>query len=179
MDLVGHQQVRQQRNVDVVAPCGVSQRPDVLGQARAAERESRPKVGGADVQLGVGEEDIHHGVRVQPQRRADGADLVGEPDFERVEAVVDVLGHLRDADGDPEARAGKALVESHHHFAAAWIRLADNGFGWIEEISNARTLAQELGIHANPEVDPRPLARRRSSRGISRSSQVPGTMVLR
>ena len=47
---------------------------------------------------------------------ADRTDLVGEPDLERVEAVVDVLGHLGDPDGDPEAWAGKAFVQSDAPF---------------------------------------------------------------
>ena len=84
---------------------GVGQRPHVLRQAGAAEGEAGPQVGRADVELGVGEEDLHHLVGVEPERRADRADLVGEGDLERVEAVVDVLGHLGDGDRHPEARA--------------------------------------------------------------------------
>ena len=80
-------------------------------------------------------------------------------DLERVEAVVDVLGHLGDPDRDPEVWAGKVFVQSKHHVAAAWICLADNGFGWIEKVAHAGPLAQELGVHAHPEVDPGALAR--------------------
>ena len=82
--------------------------------------------------------------------------------------------------GDPEARARQTLVEVHHLAAGTLVALADHGLGRIEEVLDAGALAQELGVHAHAEVDARLLAGGLfEDRGTSRSSHVPGSIVLR
>ena len=87
------------------------------------------------------------------------ADLVGERDLERVEAVVDVLGHLGDRDRDTEAGARQAVVQPDNDGAAARVALADHRLGRLEEVVHAGALAKELGVEADPEVDTHTLTR--------------------
>ena len=108
---VGRQDRLQQRKRDFGGPGGMEQRPEVLGQAGAAEREARPEVRLRHVELPVHQEDPHDLVDVGPERRARVTDLVGEAHLERVEGVGDVLGHLRRPDRRVDEGGLDALVE--------------------------------------------------------------------
>ncbi len=70
------------------------QRAQVLRQAVAAEGETRPQIGGGDVQLAVQAEDVHHAMRIHAEGLAQRADLVGEADLQRMPGIVGVLHHL-------------------------------------------------------------------------------------
>ena len=61
---VGGQHVGEDGHRDVGPLRRVDQAAQVLGQAGATEGEAGPQVGGADVQLAVGQEHVHHLVRV-------------------------------------------------------------------------------------------------------------------
>ena len=150
--LVGADHVLEDRHREVGAAGVVDDRAQVLGQARAAEREARPQVRARDVELRVGGEDLHHGVRVDAVGLADRAHLVGEADLERVEGVVGVLRHLGDRDRHAVDDAGKAVVERRHGVGRERVARADDGLRRIVEVAHRGALAQELRVHGDAEV---------------------------
>ena len=75
------------RQLDVAHLGEVSRRAQVLGQARAAEREAGLQVGRRDVELRVLADEVHHLERVDAERLAQPRRLVGERDLQRVEVV--------------------------------------------------------------------------------------------
>ena len=76
-----------------------------------------------------------------------------------MEAVVDVLGHLRDRDRNLKPRTAQSVVQLHYFGPAAVVALADYRLGRIQEVLYAATFPEEFGVHANAEVDPDSLAR--------------------
>src|SRR6478672_9016588 len=76
-----------------------------------------------------------------------------------MEAVVDVLGHLRDRDRNLKPRTAQPVVQLQYFGPAAVVALADYRLGRIQEVLYAATFPEEFGVHANAEVDPDSLAR--------------------
>ena len=93
-DSVRRQDAGEHRQLDVVRLGQVHGRAQVLGQARAAEREARLQVGRRDVELRVLADQVHHLEGVDAERLAQPRRLVGERDLQRVEVVAAVLHHL-------------------------------------------------------------------------------------
>ena len=129
------------------------QRSQVLRQACAAERESRLQIGGGDVQLVIAAEDVHDLMAVGADRLADAADLVGETHLQRVPRVVHVLDHLGGLEIGAHERTGEPVIEFRQHLAACAVQLTDHGLRRIQEVVHRGALAQELGVHAQPEID--------------------------
>ena len=168
------------RHVDVRTLGPVHERAQVLRQARAAEAEARRQVGLADVQLAVGLEDLHQLVRVDAELDAEGADLVGEADLERVERVVDVLRGLGDADRNAEDRSAKSPYISAIGSPLAASSSPDHGLLGAVEVGDAAALAQVLRVDGDAEVAARLAGpSSRSSAGMTVPSVVPGSTVLR
>ena len=67
--LVGRDRAREKRQLYAVHASEVQQFAEVLAEAGAAERESRPQVARGDIQLRVRAEDLHHLARLS---REDG-----------------------------------------------------------------------------------------------------------
>ena len=82
----------------------VDQAAQVLGQAGAAEGEAGPQVGRADVELAVGQEDLHHLVRVDPERPADAPTSLAKPILRAWNALSAYLVISATGIGDPEHR---------------------------------------------------------------------------
>ena len=91
---VARQDRVEHRQVQIQGAALVAQRPDVLRQAGAAEGEAGAQVDRGQVQLGVGAEDVHDPLAVEPLGLGQAADLVGEGHLEGVPGVVGVLDHL-------------------------------------------------------------------------------------
>ena len=119
------------------------------------EGEARPEVRGRDVELRVRSEDLHDLVAVETERLAHSTDLVRKAHLQCVEGVVDVLGHLCDADRHTIERPWQAVVEAGQHVAAPVAKLADHGLGRRKEVADGTAFSKELGIHADAEVDAR------------------------
>ena len=173
--LVRRQHALEQRHLDVGLPGRVDERTQILGQARAAEGEARLQVGGRDVQLRVADEDVHHVVGVETEGSGDDADLVREADLQRVEGVVGVLDHLRDAQRHAIDRRLDPLVERRDRVPARLVVLPDHGLGRVEEVGERAALAEELRVHREPEpvarFEPRLPGDRRADERLRRAGQ--------
>ncbi|OIQ65017.1 hypothetical protein GALL_534280 [mine drainage metagenome] len=118
----------------------------VLRQARPAERESRPQIGRGDVQHPVLAQQPQRLPRIDPVRRQDGTNLVGEGQLHRVEDVGNVLDALGHADrGDMHGRVDRGIDLPQDRRVVAR-RGADQGKRRGAEIAHRGPFAQEFRV---------------------------------
>ena len=124
----------------------VAQRPDVLGEAGAAEGEAGAQVDRGQVQLGVGAEDVHDPLAVQPLGLGQAADLVGEGDLQSVPGVVGVLGHLSQLRVGLDQWNPRPRRYRGDQVADRLVECANDYLGRLAVVADGRALAQELGV---------------------------------
>ena len=81
------------------------------------------------------------------------AHLVGETDFERVPAIVDVLHHLCSFQVGAHQRRLDAFVKPSQSISTLRINFADHRLRRKIKALHRRTLAEEFGVVANSETD--------------------------
>ena len=142
----------QQRQFDVLLLGQMQRRAQVLGQARAAEREARLQVGARDVELRVAAHQVHHLERIDAQRFAQSRGFVGERDLQRVEVVAAVLDHLRRAHRRHVEVARQVAEQSPQHLRCVIAAGADDRERRVVVVADRRAFAQELRLEADVEV---------------------------
>ncbi|HXV75023.1 MAG TPA: hypothetical protein VD788_01800 [Candidatus Polarisedimenticolaceae bacterium] len=143
---------RQHRRVDVAPPGRVEQRPQVLRQTRATEREPRLEIGRRDVELPVVADQRHDRMRVDADGLADSPDLVGEGDLQRVEGVAGVLQHLGGRDRGADELARQVPEQLAQQILRTLSVDADDGERRAIVILDRRAFAEELGLKAEAEA---------------------------
>ena len=141
----------------------------------------RSPSGSRQLQLAHQVHAAHHLGGVDARHRgAQIGDLVRERDQRREQRVGGVLDELgRGVAGAQDRRVGEVAVELLLHLLAAPVDAADHDPVGAHEVVDRRALGQELGIHADAEVRPRPVRPEPSARiGSTTPSVVPGTTVL-
>ena len=150
--LVASQDPGEHRNVDVMDAGEVHERPHVLRQARAAEREPRTEVRSGDVEPFVLAENLHHVAGVDADRAEKSTDLVRERDLQRVEGITGVLQRLGLLDRKRVCRPLEAGEEVGDDGERPLIADAGDDERRLEEVRDSRPLTQELGRHGDAKV---------------------------
>ena len=92
-------------------------------------------------------------MRVEAERLAKIADLIGKTNLEGMPTVIDVLDHLRRLQIRSDQWRVKFFVERCQDVSAGLIRLANDSLRWVAEIFHRRTLPQKFRVVADPEID--------------------------
>ena len=120
---------------------------ELLRQARTAEPEARPHVGGADAW--IQRDPLEHLVHLDPVALAQRRNLVDEAQLEGKEGIRRVLDQLGGSHADHHARGLDAVVDilQQSEMAVARFRIAtDDDPRRPAEVLHRRALAQELGV---------------------------------
>src|ERR1035437_8134845 len=124
----------------------------IFRKARPTKGETRGKIGGGNIQLGVGSKNFGDRLRVDAEMLAHGSHFVGEADFQRVIAVGKVLDHFGDRDGRLVESAGSVLVEFAQRREVVGVAGSEDGVGRVEEVGDGAAFAHELRVIADGEI---------------------------
>src|SRR5262245_32442318 len=132
----------------------MAQGSKILGQTGTAKRKSRLEICRRYIETRVGFENVCDSFRLNAHCIADGADLIGESDLQRMERIARVLNHFSRGDRNFILESADEAVEVANRNDLRFIICTDDGKRWVEKICNGCAFSQKLRIEAHEKIVP-------------------------
>lgn len=126
---------------------------EIFGEAGATVSEAWFEVSAGEIEFGILAKDFHELMGIDFEFFADIPDLVGESDFEGVEAIAGILHEFGDLWGGDDEGGKDGGVEVAEEIGGPGAIGADESESGVGEVMDRRAFAKEFGIGDDGEID--------------------------
>ena len=126
---------------------------EIFGEAGATVSEAWFEVSAGEIEFGILAEDIHELMGIDFEFFADIPDLIGESDFEGVEAIAGILHEFGDLWGGDDEGGEDGGIEVAEEIGGPGAIGADESESGVGEVMDGGAFAKEFGIGDHGEID--------------------------
>ena len=126
---------------------------EIFGEAGATVSEAWFEVSAGEIEFGILAEDIHELMGIDGEFFADIPDLIGESDFEGVEAIAGILHEFGDLWGGDDEGGEDGGIEVAEEIGGPGAIGADESESGVGEVMDGGAFAKEFGIGDHGEID--------------------------
>ena len=126
---------------------------EIFGEAGATVSEAWFEVSAGEIEFGILAKDFHELMGIDFEFFADIPDLVGESDFEGVEAIAGILHEFGDLWGGDDEGGKDGGVEVAEEIGGPGAIGADESESGVGEVMDGGAFAKEFGIGDHGEID--------------------------
>ena len=126
---------------------------EIFGEAGATVSEAWFEVSAGEIEFGILAKDFHELMGIDFEFFVDIPDLVGESDFEGVEAIAGILHEFGDLWGGDDEGGEDGGIEVAEEIGGPGAIGADESESGVGEVMDRRAFAKEFGIGDDGEID--------------------------